>query len=113
VVFADGDGTVRTSVPVVVDPGSPLGWIDDAKVSFVKDGKLQAVDRDGKVDSDPAFSADGATVVWVDAAGPSLAMAASGGGPVLTAPLPVRSGDAEGATSNGPADGADSRSWRR
>jgi hypothetical protein len=43
----------------------------------------------------PAFSADGATVVWIDADGgtPRLAVAASGGGPVLTAPLPVKAGD--------------------
>src|SRR5262249_30195502 len=44
------------------------------------------------IEDAPAFTADGATVVWA-ARGPAgvvLAMAASGGGPTLTTPLPVR-----------------------
>jgi hypothetical protein len=32
-----------------VDDGSPLGWIDDAEVSFVGGGELRAVDRTGNV----------------------------------------------------------------
>jgi hypothetical protein len=42
-----------------------------------------------------AFSADGATVVWIDGRSgrPRLATAASAGGPVLTAALPVGAGD--------------------
>jgi Bacterial Ig-like domain len=44
---------------------------------------------------DPAFSADAGTVVWVDGSGPSprLARSGSGGGPVLTVPLPLAAGD--------------------
>jgi hypothetical protein len=44
---------------------------------------------------DPAFSADGATAVWVDGTGqaPLLARAASGGGPVLTTSLGLAAGD--------------------
>jgi hypothetical protein len=155
VVFAGGDGSIQKKVPVAVDPGSPLGWIDDAKASFVKGGKLQAVDRNGTIESlsdvpvnaakdtvvispggryaylrrdgapdtsgqlidlttkkshtlpgitgDPAFSADGATVVWVDSTGPRIAMAPSGGGPVLTAPLPVKPGDTVSDLSVSPA----------
>lgn len=43
----------------------------------------------------PAFSADGATVVWVDGSGPAprLARAPSAGGAVLIVPLPVAAGD--------------------
>jgi Bacterial Ig-like domain/WD40-like Beta Propeller Repeat len=42
-----------------------------------------------------AFSADGATVVWVDSSTgrPRLASASSAGGPVLVVPLPVQAGD--------------------
>jgi hypothetical protein len=147
-VFADrvADPTGRTDLSV--DPGSPLGWIDDAEVSFVSSGHLRAVDRDGRVRllsplpvdaahdalaiapggryvylraatagsgspgqildlvtgtrhrlpgavGTPTFTADGATVVWVDtrAALPRLAVAASSGGPILLAPLPVTAGD--------------------
>jgi hypothetical protein len=147
VVFADGTGTPLDSAPVVIDQGSPLGWIDDAEVSYVGGGRLRAVDRSGHVrvlsDSpvdpahdtvvlspggryvylrpatgtsgsgriidlqtgaarplpgitgDPAFSADGATVIWIDGSGPTprIAVAATGGGPALTAPLPVQPGD--------------------
>jgi hypothetical protein len=44
---------------------------------------------------EPAFSADGATVVWIDGSSPTprLASAASSGGPVHTAQLPVSVGD--------------------
>jgi len=43
----------------------------------------------------PAFSADGATVVWLQGTGrmTRLASAPSGGGPVLSVPLPVLDGD--------------------
>jgi hypothetical protein len=143
-VFADRSGNPERRVQVPVDQGSPLGWIGDNQVSFVKGGQLSAMDRDGhivalpgprldaahdRVDlapggryaylqpsgasgqlldlvtgkghslpgitGDPAFSADGATVVWVDGSGsaPRIASAASGGGPVLTARLPVAAGD--------------------
>ena len=47
------------------------------------------------IEGAPAFTADGATVVWAarGPAGTILAIAASGGGPVLTTPLPVRPGE--------------------
>jgi hypothetical protein len=145
VVFASSNGTARTQVPVAVDDGSPLGWIDDAEVSYVGGGRLRSVDQAGHVRTlsnvavdaahgivtispggryvylargsgapgrlvdlrtgaghelpgitgEPAFSPDGATVVWVDGTTgtPRLRIAAAGGGPVLTAPLPVRRGD--------------------
>jgi hypothetical protein len=145
VVFADSVGTILRRVPVTVDPGSPLGWIGDAQVSFVGGGRLRSIDRAGHVrilsdmpidaahDSitispggryiyvqpatggpgrlidlptgafhtlpgivgQPAFSSDGATVIWVEESGrrPRIATAASGGGPVLTARLPVRPGE--------------------
>jgi hypothetical protein len=143
IVFADGDGTAENRVSVAVDGGSPLGWINDAEVSFVGGGRLRAVDRAGHVrvladaPVDPtkdtvviapggryvylraagstsageiidvptgarhplpgatdavAFSADGATVVWLDGS-TRLATAPSAGGPVLTADLPVQAGD--------------------
>jgi len=145
VVFADGDGTPSSSVKVAVDAGSPLGWIDDAKVSYVSGGKLRAVDAAGHVTTlsdasinaahdtvalspggryvfvgpasgsggkltdlvsgaaralpgivgSPAFDGDGSTVAWFEASGGRqlIAEAPSGGGPVLTAVLPVRAGD--------------------
>jgi hypothetical protein len=145
VVFANGVGSPSSSVPVEVDQGSPLGWINDAEVSFVGAGRLKAVNREGRVRTlsdaavdaardtvevapggryaylrpasgnggkvvdlrdnaahalptstgSPSFSADGATVAWFDSSGgtPRLAVAASGGGPVLTVKLPVQSGD--------------------
>jgi hypothetical protein len=145
IVFADGDGTPSSSAKVAVDAGSPLGWIDDAKVSYVSGGKLRAVDATGHVTTlsatsinaahdtvalspggryafvgpatdtggklvdlvsgvahalpgavgSPAFDGNGATVAWFEAsAGRQLiAVAPSGGGPVLTAVLPVRAGD--------------------
>jgi hypothetical protein len=145
VAFADSAGTVVKRVPAQVDQGSPLGWIGDAQVSYVGDGRLRAMDRAGHVrilsdtpidaahDSitispggryvylqpaaggagrlidlatgashalpgitgQPAFSSDGATVLWVEESGHAarIASAASGGGPVLTAPLPVRPGE--------------------
>jgi|GEM_PF-3964572 len=49
VVLADATGTASAAVTVTVDPGSPLGWIDDAQVSFVGGGRLRAVDRAGQV----------------------------------------------------------------
>jgi hypothetical protein len=49
VMFADAVGSPSFSVPVQVDPGSPLGWINDAEVSFVGAGRLKAVDRQGQV----------------------------------------------------------------
>ena len=145
IVFASGDGTPSASVQAAVDAGSPLGWIDDAKVSFVSGGKLRAVDAAGHLTTlsdtsidaahdtvalspggryafvgpatgaggkltdlvsgaahalpgivgSPAFDGDGSTVAWFEAsAGRQLiAVAASGGGPVLRAVLPVRAGD--------------------
>jgi len=47
------------------------------------------------IEGAPAFTADGATVVWAarGPAGTVLAIAASGGGPVLTTTLPVRPGE--------------------
>ncbi len=145
VVFADGVGSPSSSVAVEVDQGSPLGWINDAEVSFVGAGRLEAVNREGRVRTlseaavdaardgvavapggryaylrpasggaakiidlgddaahalpagtgSPSFSADGATVAWFDSSAgtPRLAVAASGGGPVLTVKLPVQPGD--------------------
>ena len=64
VVFADAAGTPTSSVPVGVDQGSPVGWINDAEVAFVGGGRLQAVDRGGRVDtlSDTAVDAAHDTV---------------------------------------------------
>src|SRR5207249_3283696 len=49
VVMAAGDASGGLPVRVAVDEGSPLGWIDDARVSFVGAGQLRAVDRAGRV----------------------------------------------------------------
>jgi hypothetical protein len=49
IVMASSDGSAPRTVPVAVDDGSPLGWIDDAEVSFVGGGLLRAVDRTGHV----------------------------------------------------------------
>jgi Big-like domain-containing protein len=49
IVFADGVGAPSSSVTVQADPGSPLGWINDAEVTFVGSGRLRAVDRAGQV----------------------------------------------------------------
>jgi hypothetical protein len=49
VVMASGDGSGGQAVPVAVDGGSPLGWINDERVSFVAGGQLRAVDRAGHV----------------------------------------------------------------
>lgn len=160
VVFADADGNPAGRAAVAVDAGSPIGWIDDADVSFVGGHELRAVDRQGHVRvlstapvdvakdtlviapggryvylrpasaakdtpgqvldlntgawhplpgslGQPAFSSDGATVAWIDGRGqlPRLATSASAGGPVLTAPLPVGTGDQISGLSVAP-DGA-------
>ena len=47
VVFADALGSPSSSVPVQADPGSPVGWINDAEVVYVGAGRLMAVDRQG------------------------------------------------------------------
>jgi hypothetical protein len=144
IVFADGAGIPTGRVRVDVDQDSPLGWIDDAEVSYVDAGRLRAVNRSGQVrtlsgvpvdagrdrivispggryvflaegsspgrlidlhtaaahplpgiSGEPTFSSDGATVVWIDGRHrtPRVATAPSGGGPVLTVPLPIRPGD--------------------
>jgi Bacterial Ig-like domain len=148
IVLADGAGTEEARFAVAIDDGSPLGWIDDAEVSFVAQGRLRSVDRSGRVRDlssvpvdpavddlvissggryvflrsaaagstkpgtvldlvagtsrplpgvvgKPAFSADAATMAWVDGRGdsPRLAVSTSGGGPVSLAPLPVGQGD--------------------
>jgi hypothetical protein len=149
IVMAAADGSGGRAVHAAVDDGSPLGWMNDAEVSFVGGGQLQAVDRAGHVRvlsptpvdaardtvaiapggryvflrpasqpampgqgqlvdlvtglahqldgivGEPAFSADGATVAWVDGSGssPRLARAPSAGGPVLKVSLPVAAGD--------------------
>jgi Bacterial Ig-like domain len=64
IVFADGTGTLSGSVPATVDPGSPLGWINDAEVVFVGGGRLKAVDHAGRVRtlSDAAVDATRDTV---------------------------------------------------
>jgi hypothetical protein len=49
IVMASGDGSAPRAVSVPVDAGSPLGWIEDAEVSFVGGGQLRAVDRSGQV----------------------------------------------------------------
>jgi endonuclease YncB( thermonuclease family) len=49
IVFADALGSPSSSVPVSADPGSPLGWINDAEVVYVGAGRLMAVDRQGHV----------------------------------------------------------------
>jgi hypothetical protein len=49
IVMASSDGSAPRAVSVPVDDGSPLGWIDDAEVSFVGGGQLRAVDRAGHV----------------------------------------------------------------
>jgi hypothetical protein len=157
VVFADRTGAERARVALVADEGSPLGWIDDAEVSYVGGGRLRAVDRAGHVrvlsgaavdaardtlvlapggryvylaagsgspgrlidlstgaahplpglTGDPAFSPDGGTVVWIDGTTgtPRIRIAASGGGPVLTARLPVRPGAAVSDLAVAPGGG--------
>jgi DNA-directed RNA polymerase specialized sigma24 family protein len=56
---------------------------------------------------EPAFSADGATTVWIDGSGPSprLDSAPSGGGPVLSVTLPVAAGDRVGDLAVAPDGG--------
>jgi Bacterial Ig-like domain len=49
IVFADKNGTAQDRVAVPVDAGSPLGWINDAEVTYVGGGRLRAVDRAGHV----------------------------------------------------------------
>lgn len=49
IVFADAQGNPTGTVPAEVDPGSPLGWVDDAQVVVVGGGRLRAVDRAGTV----------------------------------------------------------------
>jgi hypothetical protein len=144
IVLADAQGRPQGQVQVDADPTTPLGWIGDAEVSFVSGGRLQAVDRSGRVRvlssrpvdaardalalapggryayhsagtgpgavidlrtgrryplpgivGAPAFSADGAHVSWIQGSGgvTRLATAPSGGGPVLSVPLPVGPGD--------------------
>jgi Bacterial Ig-like domain/WD40-like Beta Propeller Repeat len=153
VVFADSVGTPQGHRPVDIDDGSPLGWINDDRVTYVSHGQLVAIDRHGnrqtlpaRVDvahdafviapgggyayvekqgvialsgphqgaahplpgiaGQPAFSADGATVIWIDnsTGTPRLSVAPSAGGPVFTANLPhdVKTGDRIGDLSVSP-----------
>ncbi len=143
VVIADATGTAQSHLAVKADPSSPIGWINDDEVTFVSEGKLRAVDRNGhirtlggvRVDAahdilvlapggryaylargtapgqvidlstgtshalghavgSPAFSADGATVFWVERHSSNLHLdsAPSGGGPILSVPLPDLTG---------------------
>jgi hypothetical protein len=146
ITLADAEGTPQGTVAVAVDPGSPLGWMDDDEVALVSGGRLVAVDRHGRrrdlwrepVDvsrqtvviapggryaylgdadggaggrlldlssgtarplngavTEPAFTADGAGVLWMERSADAvrLRQAPAGGGPVMTATLPVAAGE--------------------
>ncbi len=94
IVFADGDGSGGDRVAVPVDDGSPLGWINDAEVSYVGGGRLRAVDRAGHAriladdPVDPARDAlviaPGGRYVYLRPAG------ATGSGEVIDVPTGAR-----------------------
>jgi hypothetical protein len=73
---------------VFVGPASGAG----GKLTDLVSGAAHALPG---VAGSPAFDGDGSTVAWFAASGRGqlIAVAASGGGPVLTAVLPVRAGD--------------------
>ncbi|HEY6797392.1 MAG TPA: Ig-like domain-containing protein [Kineosporiaceae bacterium] len=144
IVFANSEGTAIRTIEASVDPGSPLGWIDDDEVTFVSGGKITAANRQGHqrvlssqpVDAArqtavvapgaryvylgnsngtgrlidlvagswqplnglvaaPAFTSDGAGMVWVDRSGSSYRVhhGPSNGGAATSAVLPVSSTD--------------------
>jgi hypothetical protein len=72
--------------------GAPAGSAIDGRLIDVQTGSTRIL---ASVVGSPAFSADGATVYWVDGNSSTrqLAVASSGGGPVLRIPLPVVAGD--------------------
>jgi Bacterial Ig-like domain len=47
VVFANSAGSPQGHRAVQIDTDSPLGWINDDRVSYVSQGRLVAIDRDG------------------------------------------------------------------
>jgi hypothetical protein len=86
---------------VVIAPGGRYVFLRPAGAPSTP-GQGQLVDLTGRtrhplagIVGQPAFSADGASAVWVDGSGSSarLARAPSAGGPVLTVPLAVAAGD--------------------
>ncbi|HEX2808786.1 MAG TPA: Ig-like domain-containing protein, partial [Kineosporiaceae bacterium] len=81
VVFADGNGTPQRAIPVSVDAGSPLGWIDDSEVTFVSGGTLTAVNRQGRRRTLPATGVDAAHGSVVLAPGGRYAYLRTGTGP--------------------------------
>jgi len=97
-----GDGIDAAHDAVVISPGGRYLFVRGAGQggSTPGQGRLLDLVRHSAhaltgIIGDPAFSADGATVAWIDGSHqtPWLDSAPSGGGPLLTVRLPLAAGD--------------------
>jgi hypothetical protein len=85
---------------VVMSPGGRYVFLRSAEEGRAGQGRVLDLLRHSAhqlagIVGDPAFSEDGATVVWIDSGRSSLRLdsGSSGGGPVLSVALPVALGD--------------------
>jgi hypothetical protein len=94
-------GAIRTLAADAVDlnrdgvdiaPGGRWVYLRHGGAGQLVDIQTGAAHALAGIAGDPTFSADGASVFWIDQGG-HLASAASGGGPVRTVALPISAGD--------------------